>query len=312
MIEVEGLRKVYGELVAVDGVSLTAEPGAIFGLLGPNGAGKTTTIGCISGLLAPTGGRVRILRHDVALEPEAAKARLGVVPQELALYEEVSATENLTYWGSVYGLRGGELRARVAQVLELLGLLDRAREPVKRFSGGMKRRLNFGCGIVHRPQVLLLDEPTVGVDPQSRVRLLELVREQARAGACVLYTTHYMEEAQGLCDRVGIIDHGRLIASGTIEQLRALIGERDVVRLAGRFDGESVREAFGRFAGIEGIEVVQIGEETLTLALAEASRRLPALFGALAQSGAEVRETTVIQPSLESLFIKLTGKELRE
>jgi ABC-2 type transport system ATP-binding protein len=309
LIEVEGLRKVYGELVAVDGVSFRAEPGAIFGLLGPNGAGKSTTIGCISGLLPPSAGRATVMGHDVALDPRAAKAALGVVPQELAVYEEVSAEENLRFWGEACGLTGAELRRRVAEVLELVGLLDRARAPVKKFSGGMKRRLNFACGVVHRPQVLLLDEPTVGVDPQSRVRLLELVREQARAGACVLYTTHYMEEAQALCDRIGIMDHGKLIALGTLAELRALIGERDLVRLAGRFD---LARAGAALAKVEGLELVQSSEEMLTVAVPEASRRLPALFAALESAGAEVRETTMTQPSLETLFIKLTGKELRE
>jgi ABC-2 type transport system ATP-binding protein len=295
--------------VAVDGVSFRAEAGAIFGLLGPNGAGKSTTIGCISGLLLPSAGQARVLGHDVAREPRAAKAALGVVPQELALYEEVSAHENLLFWGEACGLTGAELRRRVGEVLELVGLLDRAKVAVKKFSGGMKRRLNFACGVLHRPRVLLLDEPTVGVDPQSRVRLLDLVREQARQGACVLYTTHYLEEAQALCDRIGIIDHGRLIALGTLRELRALIGERDLVRLAGRFD---VPRTTAALAAVEGLEVVQASEEALTLALPEASRRLPALFAALEAAGAEVRETTMTQPSLESLFIKLTGKELRE
>ena len=209
MIEIEGLHKHYGDLVAVSDVSFTAEEGKIFGLLGPNGAGKSTTIGCISGLLEPTSGRVRVLGHDVILERRAAREQLGVVPQELALYEDLSATENLNYWGSAYGLRGAALKDRIREVLAATGLLDRATEPVKQFSGGMKRRLNLACGIVHRPKVLLLDEPTAGVDPQSRVRLLELVREQVATGTCVLYTTHYMEEAEELCDVLAIIDQGR-------------------------------------------------------------------------------------------------------
>lgn len=309
MIDVEGLRKNYGDVLAVDNVSFRAEPGTIFGLLGPNGAGKSTTIGCISGLLRPSSGRISVLGHDVVLDGRAARACLGVVPQELALYEEVSPTENLAYWGSAYGLRGAELKQRIHEVLELTELLDRARMPVKKFSGGLKRRLNFACGIVHRPKVLLLDEPTVGVDPQSRVRLLELVRAQAAAGACVLYTTHYMEEAQGLCDRLGIIDHGKLIALGSLPELRAQVGERDIVRLTGRFEPVRVGEAM---ADVDGLEVLEAGEEMLIVTLKEASRKLPLLFAALATTSAEVRETTMIQPSLESLFIKLTGRELRE
>jgi len=311
LIEVHDLRKTYGELVAVDGVSFRAEPGAIFGLLGPNGAGKSTTIGCLSGLLKPSAGSVRVLGHDVVRDALAARASLGVVPQEVAIYEDLSAAENLRFWGSAFRLRGSELLRRIDDVLERVGLADRAKEPAKRFSGGMKRRLNFACGILHRPKVLLLDEPTVGVDPQSRVRLLELVREEARAGACVLYTTHYMEEAETLCDRLGIIDHGKLIAEGTLAELRGLLGERDLLRLTGSFEPQAAAAALATALGPE-LEVVQATPEQLTLAVPGASRRLPAILAALGSAGADVRETTMTQPSLETLFIKLTGKELRE
>jgi len=309
MIDVDHLRKTFGDLTAVDGVTFAAQPGEIFGLLGPNGAGKTTTIGCISGLLTPTSGRVRVMGRDVVNEGQAARRLLGVAPQEIALYEDLSALENLQYWGGVQGMRNPLLRDRVRKVLELTGLQDRAREPVKRFSGGMKRRLNFACGIVHAPRVLLLDEPTAGVDPQSRVHLLDLVREQARAGACVLYTTHYMEEAEALCDRLAIMDHGRVIAAGTLAELRSLLGERDLLRLTGVFPPAAARAAL---TGIDQIEVVQAEEGLLMLSLAEAARKLPSVFSALASCGADVRGATLTQPSLESLFIKLTGKELRE
>jgi len=309
VIEVEQLRKSYGDLVAVDAVSFTAQPGEIFGLLGPNGAGKTTTIGCICGLLTPTSGHVRVMGHDVVREGVAARRVLGVVPQEISLYEDLSATENLSYWGGAQGLRQPELGARIQKVLETTGLLDRAREPIKRFSGGMKRRLNFACGIVHVPRVLLLDEPTVGVDPQSRVRLLEMVRAEAQAGTCVLYTTHYMEEAEQLCDRLAIVDRGRIIAAGTLAELRSLLAQRDLLRLTGAFPAEAAKAALEH---IDGIEIVQADAGLLVLSLAEASRRLPAIFSALESAGAEVRGTTLTQPSLESLFIKLTGKELRE
>ena len=309
MIQVDGLRKQFGDILAVDELSFTAEGGAIFGLLGPNGAGKSTTIGCISGLLAPGAGRVRVLGHDMARNATAAKAGMGVVPQELALYEDLSARENLSFWGGAYGLRGAVLKERVAAVLNLVELNDRDREPVKRFSGGMKRRLNFACGVVHEPRVLLLDEPTVGVDPQSRVRLLDLVRAQADDGICVLYTTHYMEEAERLCDRLAIIDHGRIIAAGTHEELRALTGERDILRLSGNFDADAVILAL---TAIEGVGDVKADVESITLDLPRASTKLPELYSALAEIGAEVRETTLTRPSLESLFIKLTGRELRE
>ena len=309
MIEVEGLRKTFGDLVAVDDISFTARPGEIFGLLGPNGAGKTTTINCISGLLTPTSGAVRVCGHDVVREGQQARRTLGVVPQEVALYEELTAQENLDYWGGAQGLRGARLRERIKETLLLTGLADRSREPVKRFSGGMKRRLNIACGIIHQPQVLVLDEPTVGVDPQSRSRMLELIRDEARQGRCVLYTTHYLQEAETLCDRLAIIDHGRIIAQGTLVELRAMLGERDLLRLAGVFRPEAARQAF---AGQDGIEVLQADEGQLVLSVADASRRLPAIFAALAGAQAEVRGTILTQPSLESLFIRLTGKELRE
>ncbi len=309
MIQVRHLRKLYADLVAVDDASFSVEPGQIFGLLGPNGAGKSTTIGCISGLLQPSGGTVAVLGHDVVSEGPKARAALGIVPQELALYEELSAFENLRYWGAAYDLAGADLKRRVTEVLEVIGLLDRAKEPVKRFSGGMKRRLNFGCGIVHRPRVLLLDEPTVGVDPQSRVKLLDLVRAQAKAGTGVLYTTHYMEEAQALCDRLAIIDHGKIIAVGTLDELRRMMGERDLIRLTGAFDPDRAKDAM---RGLDGAEVVGADAAHLLLAVEGASRKLPAIFAALAAAGAEVRETTIAQPSLETLFIKLTGRELRE
>src|SRR4029453_6199185 len=287
MIQVSNLGKRYGELVAVNDVSFTAEKGAIFGLLGPNGAGKSTTIGCISQLLTPSSGRVTVLGHDVVTDGIAARQELGIVPQELAVHEELSAKDNLAYWGAAYGMSGDALNKRVLEVLERLGLADRAKEPVKRYSGGMKRGLNFGCGIVHQPKVLLLDEPTVGVDPQSRVRLLDLVREEAAAGTCVLYTTHYMEEAQDLCNRLAIIDHGKLLAIGTLDELRRMIGERDVLRLTGKFDPDFARRTLER---TDGVGVVSADERVLRLAVEGASRRLPAILAAVESAGGELME----------------------
>lgn len=309
MIEVEHLRKHYGDLVAVDDLSFTARPGEILGLLGPNGAGKSTTIGCISGLLKPGAGTVRILGHDVVSEGPASRRRLGVVPQEIALYEDLTARENLMYWGAAYGLRGAPLKERVAAALSVVGLADRAKEAVKRFSGGLKRRLNVACGIVHEPAALLLDEPTVGVDPQTRVRLLELVREQAQKGATVIYTTHYMEEAEKLCDRIAVVDHGKIIAEGTLAGLRALLGEKDLLRVSGLFDCGIVPEVIRRLGAVD---LVNCAEDLITLSATGASRRLSDILQELSSAGFDVRETTITQPSLESLFIKLTGKELRE
>lgn len=305
MIEVANLRKEYGKLVAVEDVSFTAQSGAIFGLLGPNGAGKSTCIGCISGLLKPTSGSVKLLGELV----KKARRHLGIVPQELALYEDLSATDNLKFWASAYGLRGDERTQAVESALEIVELADRASEPVKGFSGGMKRRLNFACGIVHRPKILLLDEPTVGVDPQSRINLLEQVRAQAAAGTCVLYTTHYMEEAESLCDQLAIIDEGLIVASGSLAELRSMMGEEDQLRLTGEFDPLTARSALEQVAGVE-VETAE--KHTLVLSCAAATKSLPAVFQALTSVGAEVRETTLSQASLETLFIKKTGHQLRD
>jgi ABC-2 type transport system ATP-binding protein len=309
LIEISNLTKQFQELVAVDHLSLTADSGTIYGLLGPNGAGKSTTISCISGLLVPTSGSVRIQGFDIVSDAKKAKASLGVVPQELALYEELSARENISFWAGIHGMRGNAMRSRTDEVLQEVGLYDRSKEPVKNFSGGMKRRLNFACGIAHRPKVLLCDEPTVGVDPQSRVRLLELVEAQRVAGTTVIYTTHYMEEAEDLCDHLGIVDQGKIIADGNLAELRELMGERDLVNFTGTFPIETTREALA----LQGdVEQLALDEDQLQISLQNAPARLAELMGLLATAGARIQETSVRQPSLESLFIKLTGKELRE
>jgi ABC-2 type transport system ATP-binding protein len=252
MLNVKELSKNYGDFVAVDRISFSAAKGKVFGLLGPNGAGKSTTINCIAGLLKPTSGHAEVAGHDVVSDGKAARRELGVVPQELALYEDLPAIENLRFWGKAYGLGGHALDNRVTEVLEYIGLNDRAKDLPKEFSGGMKRRLNFGCGIVHKPPVILLDEPTVGVDPQSRARLFDMVEAERDAGACVLYTTHYMEEAERLCDSLAIIDHGKLIAQGSVEELRAKLGARDVLQLVGHFPVEGRRQYYADpVAGIE-------------------------------------------------------------
>jgi ABC-2 type transport system ATP-binding protein len=314
MLAVENLVKQYGDFVAADGVSFEAGRGIVFGLLGPNGAGKSTAINCISGLLKPTSGRISVNGHDVINDARNARQSLGVVPQELAIYEDLPAIENLRYWGRAYGLRGNDLEARVAEVLTYIGLGDRAKELPKKFSGGMKRRLNFGCGIVHKPGVILLDEPTVGVDPQSRERLFDLVKAEREAGACILYTTHYMEEAERLCDSLAIIDHGKIIALGTVAELRAQLGARDVLQLSGIFPEEESKAAMQILAKdrIRDLEIIARTESSLTLTLSDGSHHLPLIFESLASAGGSVTETSLRRPNLETLFLLLTGKELRE
>ena len=312
MLDVNDLVKQYGDFTAVDRVSFAAGAGQVFGLLGPNGAGKSTTINCISGLLTPTTGHISVCGHNIVTDGKAARRALGIVPQELALYEDLPAVDNLRYWGQAYGLRGEALEARTREVLDHIGLADRAKDLPKEFSGGMKRRLNFGCGIVHKPQVLLLDEPTVGVDPQSRARLFDLVETERDAGACILYTTHYMEEAERLCDSLAIIDHGKIIAQGTVAELKAELGTRDALQLSGEFPQQATRKAMDALKDrIAGLEVLGIDEGNLTLTLPRASQHLPEIFQAVARAGGIVNETSLRSPNLETLFLLLTGKELR-
>jgi ABC-2 type transport system ATP-binding protein len=307
LIEVRDLQKSYGDLVAVNRVSFSASAGTVFGLLGPNGAGKSTTISCLSGLLKPTAGSIKLGGFDMSSEAVKAKASLGIVPQELAIYEDLSARDNLAYWGAAYGLKGSRLKQRVDHILNRIGLTDRAGDLPKEYSGGMKRRLNFGCGLVHEPGILLLDEPTVGVDPQSRERLFDLVREEKAKGTCVLYTTHYMEEAEKLCDELAIIDHGKIIASGTLNALRAEFGDKDIIQLSGSFDPSRVEQVVTELNG----EILSLDTDVLMIAIRDGARNLSAVLQGINATGADIYDTRLSEPNLESLFLKLTGKDLR-
>src|SRR5215208_4634660 len=231
ILQVQNLVKKYGDFTAVKGVSFDIREGEIFSLLGPNGAGKTTTISMLSTLYTPTSGDATIGGHSVTKNPMAVKQLIGVVPQELALYEELTAKENLIFWGQMYGLSGKALTGRVEEVLEQIGLTDKAKNRVKTYSGGMKRRVNIGVGLLHKPRLLFMDEPTVGIDPQSRRAILDTVKDLNKQGMTVLYTTHYMEEAAELSNRVGIIDHGELIALGTQAELTQQVGETETLIL---------------------------------------------------------------------------------
>jgi ABC-2 type transport system ATP-binding protein len=296
-------------LVAVDDVSLAIGEGEIFGLLGPNGAGKTTCINMICGVLKPDSGRVLIGKRDIWLESKAVKRDLGVVPQEIAVYEDLSARDNLNFWGSLYGLSGRALRSRVNEALTLVGLSDRAGDKVKGFSGGMKRRLNLCMGLLHRPRVLLLDEPTVGIDPQARLNILEVVRQVAADGTTVLYTTHYMDEAQDLCDRIAIIDHGKVLTVGTLEELTRLAGEAEVLRLTGPFEDPAVRD---RLAALDGIRILKADERLAVLSVETSGPGLLDVLPEILAADLGVEDVSIQQPNLQSVFISLTGKELRD
>lgn len=307
-VAVTNLRKRFGDMEALRGISFHVDAGEIYGLLGPNGAGKSTTINILCGLVTPDGGSARLNGVDVVQNSLEARRTLGVVPQEVAVYRELSARDNLAFFGRLYGLRGAELRARIDEILERVSLADRAREPVERYSGGMLRRLNIAAGLLHRPRVVLLDEPTVGLDPQTRINILDLVRAIARDAAAVVYTTHYLDEAERLCDRIAIIDHGAILAEGTLAELRHAAGEREIVALRGTFRADAVPVTFG---ALPDLQLIKTSESELLISMTSAERQLSALLPLAAALG-EVREVAVKQPSLENLFIKLTGRELRE
>jgi ABC-2 type transport system ATP-binding protein len=296
-VAVSNLRKRFGEVQALGGISFQVAAGEIYGLLGPNGAGKSTTIGVLCGLVTPDAGSARLNGLDVVQQPVEARRTLGVVPQEVALYRELSARDNLAFFGRLYGLRGAELRARIDDMLARVALGDRAREPVERYSGGMMRRLNIAAGVLHRPRVVLLDEPTVGLDPQTRINILDLVRTIAREGAAVVYTTHYMDEAERLCDRIAIMDHGTILAEGTLGELRRAAGEREIVALRGSFRADGVPAALG---AVPDLQVIKTSETELLVSLQSAERQLSSLLAAAAAFG-DVREVAVKQPSRESL-----------
>ena len=303
------LRKAYGELQAVNGVSLTVAEGETYGLLGPNGAGKTTIISMVVGILARDGGEVRVDGEPLTPSRVRVKSRIGYVPQELALYPDLTGRENLRFFARLYGLTGRQASARSDEVLEIVGLADRAGDLVKEYSGGMKRRLNIGIGLLHRPKLLVLDEPTVGVDPQSRNAILSSVEALGEQGMAILYTTHYMEEAERLCDRVGIIDEGRIRAEGTRRELVGLIGERDRVSLT--LSG-SPAEAARALRAVEGVEEATSHEGGVELLVVDARSLLPRILEVATASGASVGGVEIVEPDLEAVFLHLTGRALRD
>jgi ABC-2 type transport system ATP-binding protein len=309
VLEAHGLKKSFGDLQAVKGVSLYIAQGETYGLLGPNGAGKTTTISMIAGLLEADGGEVRVGGDVITPKAVGPKARMGLVPQELAMYPDLTAAENLAFFGRLYGMRGDDLKARVGRVLEVVGLTDRANDPTNEFSGGMKRRLNIGIGLLHSPDLLILDEPTVGVDPQSRNAILEAVEELSSAGMAVLYTTHYMEEAERLCDRVGIIDQGEIKAEGTRRELVQLVGQKDRVSIDGN---GPMAEAVRVLANSEGVKEASADDHRISLLVEDAGARLAALLSAVSSVGLSVTGVEIEEPNLEAVFLHLTGKALRD
>ncbi|MCS7221734.1 MAG: ATP-binding cassette domain-containing protein [Anaerolineae bacterium] len=309
MIKVEGLIKRYGNRIAVNGVSFCVQEGEIFGLLGPNGAGKTTTISILATLLPLDAGQVTIGGYDLGRKANQIKPLIGFVPQELALYPTLSAWDNLAFFGRIYGLRGAALKDRIAAVLDLVGLRDRAGEAVRTFSGGMKRRLNIAAGLIHQPRVLFLDEPTVGVDPQSRNFIFEHIERLKAGGMTIIYTTHYMEEAERLCDRVAIMDEGRILALDTPKALIGLLGG-GVIRIG--LTADAIEALSPSICALSHVQAISVQDGRLKIETSEARAALLELIELCNARDVPILSLEVLEPNLESVFLHLTGKRLRD
>ena len=309
ILKADSLRKSFDDLTAVDGVSFTIAEGETFGLLGPNGAGKTTSISMICGLLEPDDGTVTVAGEEIRTNSTRGRASIGLVPQDLAIYPDLTGDENLRFFGHLYGITGDDLDVRVSEVLGVVGLIDRRDDHTKEYSGGMKRRLNIGIGLLHKPRLLILDEPTVGVDPQSRNAILESVEQLSQEGMAVLYTTHYMEEAERLCDRVAIIDEGKIQAEGTRRELVSMVGEKDRVAISGTGNLSGAAE---KVRGIPGVAEASPSDHRIDILATDASAILPQLLSAVTDSGGTITGVELEEPNLEAVFLHLTGKALRD
>ncbi|QAY65292.1 ABC transporter ATP-binding protein [Paenibacillus protaetiae] len=309
VLELRGLTKKFGDFIAVDHLSLRVGEGEIFGLLGANGAGKSTTIHMVCSLLQPSSGEIQILGRDIKSQSRFAKQSLGIVPQDLAIYEDMTAYENVSFFAGLYGLRGAKLRERTEEALDFVGLSDKAKNYPKNFSGGMKRRLNIACAIAHKPKLIIMDEPTVGIDPQSRNYILSSVRKLNESGCTIIYTSHYMEEVEEICSRIAIMDHGKVIAEGTKEQLKAIITEMKeiVIELKNARGNEAER-----LHGLPGVTKA-LQEENVIHAYSDLSvDNLNLILKALMGEGAEIRTVEEREPNLEAVFLTLTGRNLRD
>ena len=309
MLQVNGLTKNYGKLVAVSGVNFRAASGETIGLLGPNGAGKTTTISIIAGLLNPDSGEVLIDGEQVKSDTDPVKLSIGLVPQDMALYDQLPARENLKFFAALYSISGARAKQAIDEALKLVGLSDRASDKVKTFSGGMKRRLNLAAALLHDPQILLLDEPTVGVDPQSRNAIFDNLEELKKRGKTLVYTTHYMEEAERLCDRIVIIDHGKVIADDTLQGLHQLLPATNVIAIElDRLDGFKPEPLLA----LPEVKSAEVTQGTLRVGVHDLSRGAPSVLRWLSENGHSYRHVASEQPDLETVFLSLTGRSLRD
>ncbi|AMR12335.1 ABC transporter ATP-binding protein [Bacillus sp. FSL W8-0445] len=309
VLEIHHLTKKFGDFVAVDNISLSIEEGEIFGLLGANGAGKSTTIHMISSLLRSNEGEITILGKNIAKHRKFAKMNIGIVPQDLAIYEDLTAYENVKFFAGLYGLRGAHLHNRVEEALQFVGLSDKHKSFPKNFSGGMKRRLNIACAIAHRPKLIIMDEPTVGIDPHSRNYILESVKKLNAMGCTIIYTSHYMEEVEEICTRIAIVDHGKIIAEGTKEQLKSIITNTKDIQVVLK-SAENID--IGELKTISGVEAAVLEDNTIKINSDAGVNNLNQIIEKLMKNGAEIRSLEEKAPNLETVFLTLTGRQLRD
>ncbi|WP_291584436.1 ABC transporter ATP-binding protein [Clostridium sp. UBA6640] len=308
VLEVNNLTKKFKDLTAVDNINFSIEDGEIYGLLGPNGAGKSTVINMICGLISSDMGEIKILKSDIKKNMNSTKKNIGLVPQSVAVYWELTALENVKFFGSLYGLKGKELEEKSLEALEFVGLTDRIKEPCRNFSGGMSRRLNIACAIVHKPKIIIMDEPTVGIDPQSRNHILNSVKKLNKMGSTIIYTSHYMEEVEEICSKVGIMDHGKLISEGTKEELKALITDYNYIKVnVNNIENLDIE----KFKNINGINNINIKENTIIFENNKDMINMDKIMRVFVDNNISIKKINTVMPNLEDVFLKLTGRNLR-
>nr|WP_245363604.1 ABC transporter ATP-binding protein [Cohnella thailandensis] len=308
-MNIRNVTKTFGDFAAVDNMSLSVREGEIFGFLGANGAGKSTTIHMVSSLLKATKGEIEVLGKNIAKHPRFAKSNIGIVPQDLAIYEQLTAYENVQFFAGLYGLRGSLLKERTEEALEFVGLGDKAKSFPKSFSGGMKRRLNIACAIAHRPKLIIMDEPTVGIDPHSRNYILQSVLKLNEMGCTIIYTSHYMEEVEEICTRIAIVDHGKIIAEGTKEQLKSIVTDTKEIWIGVRSESNISVE---KLKNVPGVVSVRIEDGQIKLQSKAEVNNLNEVIQQLIQDNADIRSVEEQAPNLESVFLTLTGRNLRD
>jgi len=309
VIEIKDLVKKYDDNIAVDNISLSIEEGEVYGILGPNGAGKSTTISLICSLLFPTSGEIKILGENIRKNSISVKRNLGLVPQNIALYRDFTAYENIKFFGELYGLKGKELNEEIDKALEFTGLLDVKKKKAEEFSGGMLRRLNIACAIVHSPKILIMDEPTVGIDPQSRNNIMQAVKKLNKKGVTIIYTTHYMEEAESLCTKIAIIDKGKIIVEGTKEELKDIVSDKKILNIGVddiyKVNLESLRN-------VEGVIDISINSNNVIITSSKDVNNLSKIIKEISNEDLKINDLGFKEITLETVFLSLTGKKLRD